>query len=271
MWFVSHFVASQAVLSAVWRSLVLHAAFNCLVSFLLADMHAKPVVDRSSVWEEDGSPDSASRVPNIGDIDMSTVNRVLYQVACPPPLLLPTAVPTNPWLLQLCYHCWGRDTAGVPVKIIMNRSLRIVSARGLDTTAEPTLLCGSFFFSSCQSLCNPTAWCTTLISISSEPKEHGRVRLTGKTKKTVLVGRHLAAAYITKKRASIGGTLVDVAHHLRWSAFPCLLMSHVLPPIAAFAVRSPRERDHHGVASLGDEGIGAGYRRLRKGAARASS
>lgn len=45
-------------------------------------MHAKPVVDRSSVWEEDGSPDSASRVPNIGDIDMSTVNRVLYQVGC---------------------------------------------------------------------------------------------------------------------------------------------------------------------------------------------
>lgn len=45
-----------------------------------ADMHARPVVDRSSVWEEDGSPDSASRVPNIGDIDMSTVNRVLYQV-----------------------------------------------------------------------------------------------------------------------------------------------------------------------------------------------
>lgn len=43
-------------------------------------MHAKPVVDRSSVWEEDGSPDSTSRVPNIGDIDMSTVNRVLYQV-----------------------------------------------------------------------------------------------------------------------------------------------------------------------------------------------
>lgn len=46
----------------------------------LADMHAKAVVDRSSVWEEDGSPDSTSRVPNIGDIDMSTVNRVLYQV-----------------------------------------------------------------------------------------------------------------------------------------------------------------------------------------------
>lgn len=51
--------------------------------FFLADMHAKPVVDRSSVWEEDGSPDSASRVPNIGDIDMSTVNRVLYQVGYP--------------------------------------------------------------------------------------------------------------------------------------------------------------------------------------------
>lgn len=48
--------------------------------FDFADMHAKPVVDRSSVWEEDGSPDNASRVPNIGDIDMSTVNRVLYQV-----------------------------------------------------------------------------------------------------------------------------------------------------------------------------------------------
>ncbi|CAN0308703.1 unnamed protein product [Ectocarpus sp. 12 AP-2014] len=45
----------------------------------ITDMHAKPVVDRSSVWEQDGSPDSASRVPNIGDIDMSTVNRVLYQ------------------------------------------------------------------------------------------------------------------------------------------------------------------------------------------------
>lgn len=43
-------------------------------------MHAKAVVDRSSVWEGDGSPDSTSRVPNIGDIDMSTVNRVLYQV-----------------------------------------------------------------------------------------------------------------------------------------------------------------------------------------------
>lgn len=43
-------------------------------------MHARPVVDRSSVWEEDGSPDSASRVPNIGDIDMSTVNRVIYEV-----------------------------------------------------------------------------------------------------------------------------------------------------------------------------------------------
>ena len=46
----------------------------------LPDMHAKAVVDRSAVWEEDGSPDSTSRVPNIGDIDMSTVNRVLYQV-----------------------------------------------------------------------------------------------------------------------------------------------------------------------------------------------
>lgn len=45
----------------------------------ITDMHAKAVVDRSSVWEEDGSPDSTSRVPNIGDIDMSTVNRVLYQ------------------------------------------------------------------------------------------------------------------------------------------------------------------------------------------------
>lgn len=45
----------------------------------VADMHAKPIVDRSSVWE-DGSPDTASRVPNIGDIDMGTVNRVLYQV-----------------------------------------------------------------------------------------------------------------------------------------------------------------------------------------------
>eukprot|EP00903_Cladosiphon_okamuranus_P008125 g7826.t1 len=45
----------------------------------ITDMHAKPVVDRSTIWEEDGSPDSASRVPNIGDIDMSTVNRVLYQ------------------------------------------------------------------------------------------------------------------------------------------------------------------------------------------------
>eukprot|EP00904_Undaria_pinnatifida_P009791 jgi/Undpi1/5942/HiC_scaffold_2.g01216.m1 len=45
----------------------------------ITDMHAKAVVDRSAVWEEDGSPDSTSRVPNIGDIDMSTVNRVLYQ------------------------------------------------------------------------------------------------------------------------------------------------------------------------------------------------
>ena len=45
-------------------------------------MHAKAVVDRSCVWEEDGSPDSTSRVPSIGDIDMSTVNRVLYQVTC---------------------------------------------------------------------------------------------------------------------------------------------------------------------------------------------
>ncbi|CAM9521919.1 unnamed protein product [Hapterophycus canaliculatus] len=45
----------------------------------ITDMHAKPVVDRSSIWEGDGSPDSASRVPNIGDIDMSTVNRLLYQ------------------------------------------------------------------------------------------------------------------------------------------------------------------------------------------------
>lgn len=60
----------------------------CNAAVLSPDMHAKPVVDRSSIWEEDGSPDSASRVPNIGDIDMSTVNRLLYQVIGSPVHLL---------------------------------------------------------------------------------------------------------------------------------------------------------------------------------------
>lgn len=54
--------------------------FHVMVCDEMTDMHAKPVVDRSSVWEDDGaSPDSTSRVPNIGDMDMSTVNRLLYQ------------------------------------------------------------------------------------------------------------------------------------------------------------------------------------------------
>ncbi len=68
-------------------------------------MHAKPVVDRSSVWEEDGSsPDSASRVPNIGDIDMSTVNRVLYQVF-PPRMNLPGFVGALMALLRRDSRC----------------------------------------------------------------------------------------------------------------------------------------------------------------------
>lgn len=77
--------------------------YTNLLSLVFADMHAKPVVDRSSVWEEDGSPDSASRVPNIGDIDMSTVNRVLYQVGSPPAGAASYSG-TSPWLL---YPLWS--------------------------------------------------------------------------------------------------------------------------------------------------------------------
>ena len=43
-------------------------------------MHARPMVDREPFLEDDGTPDSASRVPDIGDMDLMTVNRILYQV-----------------------------------------------------------------------------------------------------------------------------------------------------------------------------------------------
>lgn len=44
------------------------------------DMHARPMVDPSLPDEEDEIPESVSRVPNIGDIDMLTLNRLLYEV-----------------------------------------------------------------------------------------------------------------------------------------------------------------------------------------------
>lgn len=47
----------------------------------MADMHARPLVDRAPVFDRNESPDSASRVPEIGDIDMITVNRLLYEVS----------------------------------------------------------------------------------------------------------------------------------------------------------------------------------------------
>lgn len=44
-------------------------------------MHARPLVDRAPVLDGNELPDSASRVPEIGDIDMITVNRLLYEVS----------------------------------------------------------------------------------------------------------------------------------------------------------------------------------------------
>lgn len=43
-------------------------------------MHARPL-DRSLLSEEDELPDSDSRVPNIGDIDVCTLNKLLYEVS----------------------------------------------------------------------------------------------------------------------------------------------------------------------------------------------
>lgn len=44
-------------------------------------MHARPLVDRSPVLDGNESPDSVSRVPEIGDMDMIIVNRLLYEVS----------------------------------------------------------------------------------------------------------------------------------------------------------------------------------------------
>lgn len=103
---------------------------------------------------------------------------------------------------------------------------------------------------------------------SSERKEEGNRECFSK-----LVCRHPVHVKRTKKRVIDGhyGDALSATCSCAVNLSKAGLPPAPYVPLDAFALRSPKGRDHPGVASLGDEGTGGLYRSPRKEAAWASS